>query len=427
MELPAFTRRSISALAFGIFALLPSLLQADITLSWDPTSDPSVVGYRLYSGTSTGVYTQTTEAGAATSLLVSNLSPGKTYYFAVTGYNSSAVESSFSNQVSYTAPSSSPSPTPTATPTATASPSPTITPSPTPKPSPGQMLNPVPGSTLGSSTVTFNWSAGTATTYSLQIGSSPGMSDIYSSGSITSPSATVNHLPTNGRTIYVSLWSLVNKAWSGNKYTYTAASPTPSPTPTPSPSATPTPSPTPSATATPSPSASATPTPSPTSTPSITPNPSATPTPSPTPGATATPTPSVSPTATPSASPTPTPAPSHVQGSGTINGPTGAEVSFNMNVQLQKLKRGRTKTVGSFSYSDATTALSVSTAKISGLTINGNQAQFTTTAKIGKTRLTLTISVTDNAQSGTPDTFSIQGSNGLSAGGSLVSGDITIN
>jgi hypothetical protein len=68
--------------------------------------------------------------------------------------------------------------------------------------------------------------------------------DIYSSGVTTALSKTVN-VPTDGRTVYVSLYSNVNNSWLANRYTYRAftASATPTPTPTATPSATPTPTP----------------------------------------------------------------------------------------------------------------------------------------------------------------------------------------
>src|SRR5438876_3436365 len=71
--------------------------------------------------------------------------------------------------------SSTPTPSPTPTATATA----TLTPTPTPAPGPAVMLSPPPGSTFTSSSVTFQWSAGSATGYGLVIGSSPGAGDIY--------------------------------------------------------------------------------------------------------------------------------------------------------------------------------------------------------------------------------------------------------
>src|SRR5204862_365744 len=140
-----------------------------------------------------------------------------------------------------------------------------------------------------SSRVTFTWSAGSATAYFLFVGSSPNGADIYNSGQVTVLSKTVNSIPTDGRTIYVTLGSRVNGSWITNHYTYTAfnSSATPTPTPTATPTATPTVTPT------------ATPTPTPTATPTPTPTPTATPTPTPTP----------TPTATATATATPTPAP----------------------------------------------------------------------------------------------------------------------
>src|SRR5438132_888633 len=93
-----------------------SLLQvqaANVTLAWDPSVGSHIAGYRLYSGTTSGVYTQIIEIGNTTSTSVSNLTPGQKYFFAVTAYNTSALESVKSNEVSYTAPTPPPTPTPT--------------------------------------------------------------------------------------------------------------------------------------------------------------------------------------------------------------------------------------------------------------------------------------------------------------------------
>ena len=160
------------------------------------------------------------------------------------------------------------SPTPTPTPTPGGTPTPTPTP---PTTGPAVMLSPPPGSTFTSSTVTFTWSAGSATAYVLVVGSSLHGTDIYNSGQVTVHSKTVNNIPTDGRTIYVTLGSQVNGSWTTNNYTYTAfkssATPTPTPTvaPTPTPTATPTPTPTatPTATPTPTPTPTVTPTPTP--------------------------------------------------------------------------------------------------------------------------------------------------------------------
>src|SRR5207245_995174 len=110
-----------------------------------------------------------------------------------------------------------------------------------------QMLNPAPGSTFSSSSASFNWSAGSATSYILLVGSSQYAHDVYSIGPTSVLSATVNNIPTDGRTIFVTLASNVSGSWTSNNYTYAAATSlvTPTPTATPTPAATPTPTPTP--------------------------------------------------------------------------------------------------------------------------------------------------------------------------------------
>ncbi|MGA8428573.1 MAG: protease pro-enzyme activation domain-containing protein [Candidatus Sulfotelmatobacter sp.] len=88
----------------------------------------------------------------------------------------------------------------------------------------GMITSPAPNSNLTGSTVTFSWSAGSsATAYWLDAGSSAGAHDYYSSGNLgTALTTTVSGLPTNGSTVYVTLYSLVSGTWVGNPYTYTA-------------------------------------------------------------------------------------------------------------------------------------------------------------------------------------------------------------
>jgi kumamolisin len=98
----------------------------------------------------------------------------------------------------------------------------------------GEIIEPPPGSTLTSSTVTFTWSPGTdATAYWLIIGDGrdiqsedkAGSSNIFSSGETGAHSSVVSNLPTDGRNIYVRLWSKIGGVWfePPQDYTYTAA------------------------------------------------------------------------------------------------------------------------------------------------------------------------------------------------------------
>jgi hypothetical protein len=57
----------------------------------------------------------------------------------------------------------------------------------------------------------------------LYVGTSNGTNDIYGQSQGTSTSGTVSALPTDGRTLYVRLWSYTGSAWLYRDYTYTAA------------------------------------------------------------------------------------------------------------------------------------------------------------------------------------------------------------
>lgn len=93
----------------GVMASLLNGLSAaaqtaqNVTLLWDPPNESDIAGYRLYYGTTSGNYSQSTEVGNATTTTVSNLTVGQTYYFAVTDFNTAGLESLPSNEVSYTA------------------------------------------------------------------------------------------------------------------------------------------------------------------------------------------------------------------------------------------------------------------------------------------------------------------------------------
>jgi len=69
------------------------------TLAWNAVSDPSLSGYNVKVGTTSGLYDRTITVGNVTSYTVGSLTTGTTYYFSVTAYNS-AGESPPSNEVS---------------------------------------------------------------------------------------------------------------------------------------------------------------------------------------------------------------------------------------------------------------------------------------------------------------------------------------
>jgi M6 family metalloprotease-like protein len=81
---------------------------------------------------------------------------------------------------------------------------------------------PVPGSTLRTVRVTFQWT-GAGDEFWLNIGSSLGEDDVYASGSLgQSTEHTVNNLPLSGRTLYVEVRRRVGTATQGVHAQYTA-------------------------------------------------------------------------------------------------------------------------------------------------------------------------------------------------------------
>jgi hypothetical protein len=71
-------------------------------LTWDPNTESDLGGYKVYAGTTPGSYSSPIDVGKLTSFEVINLESGKTYYFAVTAYNTSGQESGYSNEASKT-------------------------------------------------------------------------------------------------------------------------------------------------------------------------------------------------------------------------------------------------------------------------------------------------------------------------------------
>ena len=75
-----------------------------VTLQWLPSTDPNVVGYNIYYGGASETYTNKISAADMTNAVVSGLAPGDIYYFAVTAYDDTGLESPFSNEASYAVP-----------------------------------------------------------------------------------------------------------------------------------------------------------------------------------------------------------------------------------------------------------------------------------------------------------------------------------
>ena len=94
----------LSILAVGVDAQASSSAQA--ALKWNASVDPSVVGYYVYYGTSVGQYAYKIDVGTNTTFTAAGLTPGLTYYFTMTAYNTAGIESDQAPQISYDVPES---------------------------------------------------------------------------------------------------------------------------------------------------------------------------------------------------------------------------------------------------------------------------------------------------------------------------------
>jgi hypothetical protein len=72
-----------------------------VTLAWNSSPSTDVIGYHLYYGTASGIYTNDIVLGNGTTVTVSGLSSGGVYYFAMTAIGADGQESVLSNETSY--------------------------------------------------------------------------------------------------------------------------------------------------------------------------------------------------------------------------------------------------------------------------------------------------------------------------------------
>jgi hypothetical protein len=85
---------------------------AQMQLAWDASTTNTdgtpltdLAGYKVYYGQASRQYDVSVDAGLSTTAMLSGLAPWRTYYVAVTTYNTSAQESDFSKEISTVIPS----------------------------------------------------------------------------------------------------------------------------------------------------------------------------------------------------------------------------------------------------------------------------------------------------------------------------------
>ena len=76
----------------------------EVAFTWRANTEPDLAGYKLYVGAQPRVYSSIVDAGLATTYRLTGLLRGASYYFALTAYNTSGLESPFSNELMYRVP-----------------------------------------------------------------------------------------------------------------------------------------------------------------------------------------------------------------------------------------------------------------------------------------------------------------------------------
>lgn len=80
---------------------------ASVALAWNANPEPDITNYQLHYGTQPGVYPNSLSAGTSTTATVTGLVEGTTYYFEVSAWNQSNLQSAQSATVIYQIPISS--------------------------------------------------------------------------------------------------------------------------------------------------------------------------------------------------------------------------------------------------------------------------------------------------------------------------------
>lgn len=86
-----------------------TLNQVNLTLAWDPNTESDLAGYKVYIGSGSSTYGTPTILGLTNTITLFGFANG-TYYFVVTAFNKSGLESGYSNEVSATIISPGPAP-----------------------------------------------------------------------------------------------------------------------------------------------------------------------------------------------------------------------------------------------------------------------------------------------------------------------------
>jgi hypothetical protein len=148
-------------------SITPTLVTAtSLELSWNANMESDLAGYIVNYGNTSSNYTSSVDVGKATSYEINNVTNGKTYYVALTAYDTSGNESADSQEVSVYVPPSSTPPVLGTTPSI-------------------QLLSPIVGTVL-SKPPTLSWAAASLTKFTLYMALNNGSYNKIYSGTKTS-------------------------------------------------------------------------------------------------------------------------------------------------------------------------------------------------------------------------------------------------
>jgi len=98
--------KALSSILLVLFLTITPVAMASsvssVSLVWNPVSDPQLAGYKVLYGFSSRNYQYKVDVGNSTSLIVSALIPGTTYYFTAVAYSANGQQSDYSDEIIYT-------------------------------------------------------------------------------------------------------------------------------------------------------------------------------------------------------------------------------------------------------------------------------------------------------------------------------------
>ena len=99
-------KRTLLTLTLLLWLLPQFMLCAteQVTLAWQASSGSGIAGYNIYYGLASGNYTSKVSVTGTTQTTITGLMEGRIYYFVVTAFTTTGLESLPSNQVSFQAP-----------------------------------------------------------------------------------------------------------------------------------------------------------------------------------------------------------------------------------------------------------------------------------------------------------------------------------